>query len=62
VEDSIKIGEKVLLPAVRKADKDTRIVANGFSCREQVHQGTVRRTQHLAEVLRDGIKKRNNML
>jgi FAD/FMN-containing dehydrogenase/Fe-S oxidoreductase len=57
VEDSIKIGEKVLLPAVRKADKDTRIVANGFSCREQVHQGTARRTQHLAEVLRDGIKK-----
>jgi FAD/FMN-containing dehydrogenase/Fe-S oxidoreductase len=56
VEDSMKIGEKVLLPAVRNAAQATRIIANGFSCREQVHQGTQRRTQHLAEVLRDGIK------
>jgi FAD/FMN-containing dehydrogenase/Fe-S oxidoreductase len=57
LESSLKIGEKVLFPAVRKAGQDTRIIANGFSCREQVHQGTPRRTQHLAEVLRDGIKK-----
>jgi FAD/FMN-containing dehydrogenase/Fe-S oxidoreductase len=60
VTSSIKIGEKVLLPAVRKAEQETRIIANGFSCREQVHQGTKRRTQHLAEVLRDGISKNEN--
>jgi Fe-S oxidoreductase len=55
VDDSLKIAELVLLPAVRQAAPDTRVIANGFSCREQVHQGTRRRPQHLAEVLLDGI-------
>ena len=45
------IGERVLLPAVRNADKDTVIVTDGFSCREQILQGTGRRPLHLAEVL-----------
>jgi hypothetical protein len=44
-------GERVLLPAVRQASADTLIVADGFSCREQIQQGTGRRTLHLAEVL-----------
>jgi Fe-S oxidoreductase/FAD/FMN-containing dehydrogenase len=48
---SIKTGERVLLPAVRKANKDTLIIANGFSCREQIEQLTGRRALHLAEVL-----------
>jgi Fe-S oxidoreductase len=56
VHDSMTIGEKVLLPAVRKAEPSTRVIADGFSCREQVRQGTGRHTQHLAEVLRDGIR------
>ena len=30
---SIKCGERVLLPAVRNATKDTLIIADGFSCR-----------------------------
>jgi FAD/FMN-containing dehydrogenase/Fe-S oxidoreductase len=51
VEASMRIGEKVLLPAMRAAAPDTRLVLNGFSCREQVHQGAGRRTLHLAEVL-----------
>jgi Fe-S oxidoreductase len=55
---SMKCGEEVLLPAVRKADKDTLIIANGFSCREQIKQGTDREALHLAQVmqmaLRDG--------
>lgn len=55
VRDSLTIAEKVLLPAVREADPATRLVVDGFSCREQVRQGTGRRVQHLAEVLRDGI-------
>jgi FAD/FMN-containing dehydrogenase/Fe-S oxidoreductase len=58
VEDSLKIGELVLLPAVRRAEPGTRVIANGFSCREQVRQGTERPTQHLAELLRDGIRGR----
>ncbi len=49
---SLKVGELVLLPAVRGAAKDTVIVADGFSCREQIAQTTDRRAVHLAELLR----------
>jgi FAD/FMN-containing dehydrogenase/Fe-S oxidoreductase len=48
---SMTIGERVLLPAVRNASKDALIVADGFSCREQIAQATDRRALHLAEVL-----------
>jgi Fe-S oxidoreductase len=49
---SMAIGELELLPAVRQAPADWLIIANGFSCQEQVAQGTGRRALHLAEVLR----------
>ena len=39
---SIKVGERALLPTVRNADKDTLIIADGFSCREQIDQTTDR--------------------
>ena len=48
---SMKAGERVLLPAVRDAAKDTIIIADGFSCREQIAQATDRRALHLAPVL-----------
>src|SRR5207253_7873820 len=48
---SMKAAERVLLPAVRAASHDTVIVADGFSCREQIVQATGRRALHLAEVL-----------
>ncbi|MGH9144825.1 MAG: (Fe-S)-binding protein, partial [Vicinamibacterales bacterium] len=48
---SMTIGERVLLPAVRNAAKEVLIVADGFSCREQIAQGTDRQALHLAEVL-----------
>jgi Fe-S oxidoreductase len=48
---SIACGERVLLPAVRNARADQRIVTDGFSCREQILQTTGRRALHLAEVL-----------
>jgi Fe-S oxidoreductase len=51
-EISQAIGERVLLPAVRRAAPDTLIVADGFSCREQILQGTGRSAMHLAEVLK----------
>jgi Fe-S oxidoreductase len=51
-ELSMKIGERKLLPAVREASGDTLVVADGFSCRTQIEQGTHRRALHLAEVLR----------
>lgn len=49
------IGERVLLPAVRGAAADTLIVADGFSCREQIEQATGRRAIHLAQVLEMGL-------
>ena len=39
---SIKVGERALLPTIRNADKDTLIIADGFSCREQIDQSTDR--------------------
>ena len=48
---SMAIGELELLPAVRKAPPDWLIIADGFSCREQIAQGTGRHALHLAEVL-----------
>jgi Fe-S oxidoreductase/FAD/FMN-containing dehydrogenase len=48
---SLAIGERRLLPAVRKADDSTIIVADGFSCREQISQQTQREALHLAEVI-----------
>jgi hypothetical protein len=44
-------GERVILPAVRDAGPQTFIVADGFSCREQIAHGTGRRALHLAQVL-----------
>src|SRR5262249_20459168 len=48
---SLKVGELVLLPDVRKAAPETLIVADGFSCREQIAQATNRKAFHLADVL-----------
>ena len=52
---SMQVGELVLLPAVRRASAETLIVADGFSCREQIRQATGRRAVHLAEALRAGL-------
>lgn len=48
---SMVVGERVLLPAVRQADAQTLVVADGFSCREQIAQSTGRRALHTAEVV-----------
>jgi FAD/FMN-containing dehydrogenase/Fe-S oxidoreductase len=48
---SIKAGERVLLPAVRNASDTTLIIADGFSCREQINQLTDRQGLHLAQAL-----------
>jgi Fe-S oxidoreductase len=52
---SMAVGELVLLPAVRRASPETVIVADGFSCREQIRQGASREALHLAQVLRLGL-------
>ncbi len=50
-EISIAIGELELLPAIRKAPANWLVIADGFSCREQIAQSTNRHALHLAEVL-----------
>jgi FAD/FMN-containing dehydrogenase/Fe-S oxidoreductase len=51
------IGERVLLPAVRSATPETVIVADGFSCREQIRQSTGRTAMHLADVLHSALRR-----
>jgi FAD/FMN-containing dehydrogenase/Fe-S oxidoreductase len=51
IDVSLAMGELSLLPAVRKADADTIIVADGTSCRHQIHDGTGREAVHVARVL-----------
>ena len=48
---SVKMGEASLLPAVRKADIATLIVADGTSCRHQIKDMTERKAIHVAQVL-----------
>ena len=48
---SIQVGELVLLPAVRNATPETLVVADGYSCREQIAQTTRRKGLHTAEVI-----------
>jgi Fe-S oxidoreductase len=47
------IGERVLLPRVRELDEEMILVADGFSCREQIETHGGRRTMHIVELLRD---------
>ncbi|HSL84217.1 MAG TPA: heterodisulfide reductase-related iron-sulfur binding cluster, partial [Thermoanaerobaculia bacterium] len=56
---SMTVGERVLLPEVRKADPDTLVLADGFSCRSQIAQATGRRPLHLAQVLRMALRERS---
>ncbi len=57
-EMSIACGERVLLPKVREAKPETIVVADGFSCREQIRQTTRRQALHPAEVMRMAISDR----
>ena len=59
-EISQTIGERVLLPAVRRAAPDTLVVADGFSCREQIVQGAGRPAMHLAEILKMALERGNS--
>lgn len=52
-EVSMKIGELVLFPTVRSADRETVIVAPGTSCRHQIKDGTGKIARHPVEVLWD---------
>lgn len=51
-EISRKIGESVLFPAVKSMKPGTTVIANGFSCRHQIHHFTGVKPKHWVEVVR----------
>jgi Fe-S oxidoreductase len=53
---SMKIGEMVLFPEIRKADEDTIICAVGTSCRCQIEDGTGVKALHPLEILYGALK------
>jgi Fe-S oxidoreductase len=53
---SVKVGERVLLPAIRNAGSETLIIADGFSCFEQIEGLAGRKSLHIAEVLQMAIR------
>tara|TARA_B100000809_G_scaffold67479_1_gene64457 strand:+ start:22237 stop:25140 length:2904 start_codon:yes stop_codon:yes gene_type:complete len=50
-EISMQIGEEALFPKLRNEDEDTLVITEGVSCREQIEQGTGRKSKHLVQVL-----------
>jgi len=51
IDVSLKMAELSLLPAVRRADADTLVIADGTSCRHQIRDGSGREALHVARVL-----------
>jgi FAD/FMN-containing dehydrogenase/Fe-S oxidoreductase len=58
IDISLAMGEIDLLPAIRRADASTLIVADGTSCRHQIRDGTGREAMHVARVLAASVAKR----
>jgi Fe-S oxidoreductase len=56
---SMKVGELVLFPAIRKEDEQTIICATGTSCRHQIKDGTERTALHPIEVIFNALKNGN---
>ncbi|MEN7547336.1 FAD-linked oxidase C-terminal domain-containing protein [Rapidithrix thailandica] len=55
-EISMKIGELVLFPTVRKQPKEVIIAAPGTSCRHQIMDGTQRKALHPVEILYNALR------
>ena len=54
---SMRMAELSLLPAVRQAKPETVVIADGTSCRHQIHDGCGREALHVACVLQMALKK-----
>ena len=52
---SMRMAEASLLPKIREAGKNTLIVADGTSCRHQIHDGAKRNAIHVARVLESAL-------
>ena len=57
-ETSMAMAELSLLPRIRKATADERIVACGTSCRHQIEHGSGRMVQHPIGVIRQALMAR----
>ena len=57
-EVSMKMAELSLLPAVRDADGETLVIANGTSCRHQIADGAERSAQHIANLLQQALAQK----
>ncbi len=55
-ELSMKVGELVLFPEVRKTDMGIEIAAPGTSCRHQIKDGTQREAKHPVQILHEALK------
>jgi Fe-S oxidoreductase len=58
IDVSFAMAELSLLPAVRKAGPDDLVVADGTSCRHQIHDGAGREALHVARVLDQALEPR----
>jgi Fe-S oxidoreductase len=54
---SVKAAELSLLPALRACGGETVVLANGYSCREQIAQLGKRRAAHIAELIAGGLER-----
>jgi hypothetical protein len=55
-DTSMQLAEMALLPAVRAAGPEDRIVASGTSCRHQIADGAKRHAVHVAELLAEALR------
>ncbi|MEO6986840.1 MAG: FAD-binding oxidoreductase, partial [Paralcaligenes sp.] len=55
IETSLAMAELALLPAVRQRPANSVVVADGTSCRHQIHDGADAQAVHLARVLADAL-------
>ncbi len=58
-EVSMKVGELVLFPEIRKTAPEVIIAAPGTSCRHQIQDGTGRRALHPIEILYDALLEKD---
>jgi FAD/FMN-containing dehydrogenase/Fe-S oxidoreductase len=52
IEPSLRMGELALFPQIRRAGRDTLVIADGFACRKQILDGTGRTARHSAVLLK----------
>ncbi len=55
-ELSMKIGEMILFPEVRKTPENIEIAAPGISCRTHINHGTGRHVKHPVEIMFEALK------